>query len=204
MKRSREMHPGSILKIRDELVKKFRYLVRTRAESIGMSTGEFQDWIDGFVGEGIAVALNHYDEWDEKRGDFLYWAFMKTRYLIREDFARLKRQTQNDHVFGEIQELRQQTHDHDPSKQLVIRQKLEEIFEDLTDKQGEALILHHLLGYSVKEIHELTGQAISTLYGLMHRGMKKARRNPIYDWEKRPRPQPKTEPTDQDENEDIA
>jgi RNA polymerase sigma factor (sigma-70 family) len=202
MKRSREMRPDSILKIRDELVKKFRFLVRTRAESIGMPIGEFQDWIDGFVGEGIAVALNHDGEWDEERGDLLYWAFMKTRYLIRKDFARMKRQMRTDHAFGELQDDRQQTRNNDPSRQLLIRQQLVAIFEDITDKQGEALILHHLLGYSVKDIHRLTGQPKKTLYTLIRRGLKGARKRHSPEW--RRQPQPKTEPTNQDKNEDIA
>lgn len=202
MNRSREVPPEHIIEIRNKLVKRFRFLNRTRAESIGMPRKEFRDWIDELVGEGIALAMNQRDEWDEQKGDLLCWAFLKTRYLIRRDFVRMKRQTKTDQAFGEIQESRQQT-DRNLSRQSRIQQQLFEIFEDLTDKQGKALILHHLLGYSVKEIQTLTGQPEQTLYSLIRRGRKRAHRNHP-DWSRRPRQKANPLTPNQNGTEDTA
>jgi RNA polymerase sigma factor (sigma-70 family) len=168
------MRSGSIRSVRDQLVRRFRSQVRLRAKTAGLPPCDFEDWVRELVGEGIALALNQIDKWDPERGDFLYWAYLKTKCLIRNDLIRLKARKRfcSEALEPEMRDHRQK---HDPQKRGMIQQQLHEIFQGLTEDQGKALVLRHLLDLSVKEIEALTGRPSSTIYTLLSRAGKKAR-----------------------------
>jgi RNA polymerase sigma factor (sigma-70 family) len=178
------MRSQSIDQLRDALTKRFERLVCTRAKATGMCICEFREWIDELVGEGIAVALNDIDKWDETRGNFLYWAFLKTRCLVNKDLE--KRQSRLRTV--RLQETTiDQRESNDPERDFLLREQLKEIFEILTRKQKQALILRHLMGMSIKELESMTGRSDVSLRSLLQRGKKKAQELRANDWRELPR-----------------
>lgn len=187
MKRSRPRSSRSIAEIRDSLVKRFKFLVRVRAVATGMQISEFQEWVDGLVGEGIAVALGDIDKWEETRGDFLYWAFLKTRNLVTRDLRKMKARVLTTHY--DESELVNQGQDHDPSKRLIIQEQLQAILNLLTKSQSEALVLRYLANLSVQEMQEFTGRTDVSIYSLLQRAKQKARKS-VTDWKDLPRPGP--------------
>jgi RNA polymerase sigma factor (sigma-70 family) len=180
MKRSRPMGDDSIGNIRDTLTKHFQRLVHSRARAIGMPVGEFREWVDALVGEGIAVALRDIDKWDETRGDFLCWAFLKTRSLFNRDLRKRRNRVQTVELI-DLPTVEHRQH-HDPPKRLQVKEQLKEIFEALTTNQGEALILRYLLGFTPKEMEALTGRPGVNIYALLKRAKKRARTSQSEAW----------------------
>jgi RNA polymerase sigma factor (sigma-70 family) len=60
---------------------------------------------------------------------------------------------------------------------IAMREQLLELFGSLSADQTNALILHYLLGYSVKEIADITGKPDATVYTLLLRGRKRLNRD---------------------------
>lgn len=193
MDRSRPMREESIGEIRDTLNKRFQRLVRARAKATGMCVSEFREWVDELVGEGIALALSDIDKWDETKGDFLYWAFLKTRNLMNEELRKRGTRPTRDHSIETttIQDNRQR---HDPQKRLQVKEQLKEIFQLLTRDQGEALVFRHLIGIPVKEMEALTGRPGFTIYSLLRRAKERSQKFKLKhettkpDWRQLPRP----------------
>lgn len=193
MDSSRTVRTSSIGRIRDTLTKRFQRLVHARAKATGMCLREFREWVEELVGEGIAVALSEIDQWDETKEDFFYWAFLKTRTLIHRDLE--KRNNQLETVLLTETTTKDARRRHDPEKEYLVKEQLQEIFRLLTREQGEALILRFLIGMKPKEMEALTGRSVTSIYSLLQRGKKKvetdcstARRGLQSDWRDLPRP----------------
>ncbi len=164
MKRSRPVLNESIGEIRDSLSKRFQYLVRTRAKATGMCLHEFREWVDEIVGEGIAVALKDIDKWDETRGDFLYWAFLKTRRLIQKALREERNQVETVEFFEVT--TRNQRQRQNPQQQLQVKEQLKEILELLTRNERDSVILRYLHGFSVKEVESLVVRQLKVPVGV--------------------------------------
>lgn len=177
MSSTRTVRSGSIRRVRDKLVVRFRERVRERALSCGIPPTQFRDWVDEVVGEGISVALKSLDLWDEERGDFLTWAYLKTTTLIRDELRREKRRYEHYDRLGQgrIGEIPSDLPD--IVTKIAMREQLLELFGSLSADQTNALILHYLLGYSVKEIADITGKPDATVYTLLLRGRKRLNRD---------------------------
>lgn len=173
MSTPRLVRSGSIRRVRDTLVVRFQEKVRLRALASGIPPDLFRDWVDEVVGEGIVVALSHLDQWDGERGDFLTWAQLKTKTLIRDELRKerqhFERRDKNSHFL--VEGL--------PSKMLdtpyrvEMKEQLLEIFESVSRDQAKALMLYYLLGYTVKEIASITGKPGATVYTLLRRGRER-------------------------------
>lgn len=173
MSSTRRVRSGSIRRVRDVLVVKFRARVRERALFCGIPPEQFHDWVDEVVGEGIVMALSHLDRWDEERGDFLTWAQLKTTTLIREELRRERKHFEKRHDRSHLLVGELPCKMPDASKRLEMREQLLELFESLSQDQAAALMLYYLLGYSVKEIAAITGKPGATVYTLLGRGRKR-------------------------------
>ena len=173
MSAARLVRSGSIRRVRDTLVVKFRENVRVRALSCGIPPGVFRDWVDGVVGEGIAVALSHLDRWDEERGDFLTWAHLKTTTLIRDELRKERQHFERRDTRSHLVTEKLCSRSLDPLRILAMREQLLAVFEKLPKDQANAVMLYYLLGYSVKEIASLTGKPNATVYTLLRRGRER-------------------------------
>lgn len=169
---------GSLLRVRDSLTRRFRCSLKTRALMSGISLNEFQDWVEelDFVtliacGEGIAVTQNRIDSWDAERGDFLYWAFLKTRAVVSQELRKRNRRVKT----VELREF-DLSSGQDPAKKVVVREQLKEVLNGLNRKQGEALVLRYLMGFSVKDLERMTGRSGVSIYSLLQRAKGKARK----------------------------
>ena len=163
----------SIPRIRRELVARFEKLVRTRALALGIGTVDFRDWVDGMVGEGIAIAIVEQEKWDPKKGDFLHWSFLKTRGLVRKEIRAEERYRKV------IDKLKRLAHTEDsPDRmldQLVLREELVSILSELTREQRKGLALYYLTGMSVKTLSNILGKQPKTVYVMLERARAKAR-----------------------------
>lgn len=152
----------------------FRQRVRHRALACGIQPEQFGDWVDEVVGEGIGVALSHLDKWDESRGDFLVWAQLKTRTLIRDELRKeRKHYERRTTLTSETEGGLPSSNRPDIAHTILMREELLEIFHSLSDSQARALALYYLMGYSVKEIASITGKPGATVYTLLRRGRQR-------------------------------
>jgi len=168
------MRSSSIGKIRDSLTGRFGKLVKSRARAAGMNYREFREWVDEIVGEGIAVALADHEAWDHTRGDFLQWAFLKTQSLIREELRTMNRLDTIPLDYSRLSATASKALD--PARKYEVKAHLQEILENLTDDQRDAVLFRHLLDLKPKEIQRLTGQSYKSVASLLSRGLKKAAR----------------------------
>ena len=172
MKPNPPMRSSSIGKIRDSLTGRFGKLVKSRARAAGLNYREFREWVDEIVGEGIAVALADHEAWDHTRGDFLQWAYLKTQALIREELRTMNRldTVPLDHL--RLSTTASQAVD--PAKKYEVKSHLQEILDQLTTNQRDAVIFRYLLGLKPKDIQRLTGQSYDSVSSLLSRGLRKA------------------------------
>ena len=178
------MRPSSIGKVRDSLVARFEMLVRRRALDAGLPPSEFREWVLGIVGEGVSLALRDINAWDETRAGFLTWAFLKTRNLVNKELRQLRNQVRVAYLETDPPDDRRY---HDLYKREEQREQLRHILDQLTPTQRDAVILKHLLGYSVTEIKELTGRTEVSLYSLLQRAHQRVKAVTT-DWQELPRP----------------
>lgn len=178
------MHSGSIGRVRDSLVARFEKLIRRRALQAGLPPSEFREWVLEIVGEGVALALRDIDKWDAEKGDFLTWAFLKTRNLVNKELREIRSQVKPAYLETDPRGDRRY---HDLYKREEQREHLRSVLDQLTKKQRDAVILKHLLGYSIREIKELTGRTEVSLYSLLQRAQKRVRAVTT-NWQELPRP----------------
>lgn len=158
----------SIPRIRRELISRFEGLVRTRATALGISIVEFRDWVDGIVGEGIAIAIAQNKKWDPTKGDFLYWCFLKTRSLVRTELNNEQRYRKAIERLKEEAMLEESRSDND------LRAELTQILGQLTQEQQKALALYYLSGMTVNNLAEILNKKPEAVYGLLRRARHKA------------------------------
>ena len=162
----------SIPRIRRELIGRFEGLVRTRARALGIGLDEFGGWVNGVVGEGIAIAIAEQNKWDPEKGDFLHWAFLKTRSLIKRE---LKQRERYRRAIEACKLDIRETGVPLPEHHFLVREELVEILMQLTLNQQKALVLYYLNGMTVATLSEILGKPPKTVYSLLDRARSKAR-----------------------------
>ncbi len=112
---------------------------------------------------------------DGFRGDasLRHWARCVATRAVLKHRARLRRSQAREAVLDSADEpdtrLTSDTDEHLP-------RSLREYLAELPPEQGEALVLHHALGYSIPEIAELTEVSPNTVKGRLRLGTKELRR----------------------------
>lgn len=143
------------------------------AASFGIRGREFADWSESVAGEGVALAINAIDGWDEERGTFLKFAILKTRMVVRRELNRQSKCLKAQHELE--QELLVPAAFEDDFKAFLVRDELNGILKHLNSLHKEILGLHYLAGYSPEEISELLGRNKSAIQRMLSRAREKAR-----------------------------
>jgi RNA polymerase sigma factor (sigma-70 family) len=160
----------SIPRIRRELVARFEGLVRTRARALAIGPDEFGAWVKEVVGEGIALAIARQDKWNREKGDFLHWAFLQTRSLVKNELRQQERHQKAvqacERAFTEPKTSF--------SERLLLHLELVDILKQLNVTEQKALVLYYLQGLTVATLSEILGKRPKTVYGLLNRARRKA------------------------------
>lgn len=162
----------SIPRIRRELICRFESLVRTRAHALGIGPEEFGDWVKGIVGEGITIAIVRQEKWNPEKGDFLHWAFLQTRNLLKKELRQEERHLKAVMAIVEKREISNKK----PHfvETIALRDELLGILKQLTEDQQRALVLYYLNGMTVAKLADFLGKPPKFVYGLLQKARKKA------------------------------
>ena len=166
------MTDATLTRIRQVLLARLeKKVVMTWAPALGIGASSVRDWIDGIVGEGIAVAIAQQDKWDPEKGDFLHWAFLKAQAVFRKEMRRESRYQKAQQTLRRLAPLSEAYQNLD-----AIHDDLLEVLEQLPFEHKQALVLFYLHGISLETLSELLGKPEKTVYGLLSRARSKARK----------------------------
>ena len=143
------------------------------AASCGIRGREFQDWCESVAGEGVTVAINSIDAWDEERGTFLKFAILKTRTVVRRELNTEMKGLKAQHELE--QELLVPAAFEGDFKAFLVRDELNGILRHLKSHHKEILALHYLVGFSGNEISEILGLNTTAVHMMLSRAREKAR-----------------------------
>jgi RNA polymerase sigma factor (sigma-70 family) len=154
------------------LRKRIRKAYIRSCKRLGWCENDCTDWIEEVCGEGLALAYDQRDQWDEERGGFTQWAYLKTRELARWELQRHQR-TQS---FEEPLLVCEETPCYRNSLgEYLLKDELKGLLQDLTPDQKAAFGLYYVAEFEVPRIALLIGCSPKTVYTLLDRGRKKAR-----------------------------
>lgn len=169
------MQDDSLLRVRRVLLARLEVLVLAWAPALGIGVESLRDWVDGIVGEGIAVAISQEAKWDPEKGDFLHWAFLKAKRILRKE---LKCESRYRRAMQSLQAMVPTT---DPpitrSNLDTLRDELLEVLEQLPLEHQQALVLYYLNGMTVDRLAEVLGKKTTdAVYALLSRARKRAQK----------------------------
>lgn len=88
------------------------------------------------------------------------------RVLVRECYKQAHRERRRIEVEGQVRPI---AHDGDPSQQSLLNDQLERGFAQLSLEHRAVLVLHHHLGYTIREIAEALGLPAGTVKSRLSR-----------------------------------
>ena len=166
------MTDGTLTRIRQVLLARLeRKVVTTWAPALGIGAKSVRDWMDGIVCEGIAVAIAEQHKWDPAKGDFLHWAFLKAQAVLRKEMRRENRYQKAQQNLRRLAPLSEGHQNLD-----AVHEDLLEVLEQLPLEHKQAMVLFYLHGMTMETLSELLGKSPNTVYGLLGRARKKARK----------------------------
>ena len=161
----------SISRIRQVLLAKLEALVFLWAPALGIGPESLRDWIDGIVGEGIAMAIAQQSKWKPDKGDFLHWAFLKTKRLLRKELKCESRFRKARQALQEMAPLGNSRRNAD-----ALRDDLLEVLEQLPLEHQQALVLFYLHGMKADRLAEVLEKTPDAAYALLARARNKAQK----------------------------
>jgi RNA polymerase sigma-70 factor (ECF subfamily) len=88
------------------------------------------------------------------------------RVLVRECYKQAHRERRRVEVEGQVRPI---TRDTDPSQRSVVNDQLERGFSRLSMEHRTVLVLHHHLGYTIREIADALGLPVGTVKSRLSR-----------------------------------
>jgi RNA polymerase sigma-70 factor, ECF subfamily len=155
--------------------KKFnKYYKKTMPQVFGfvyLRIGQNQAITEDIVSEIFLKAIEHFDQFDEKKGSFKSWIFKITRNHLADHYKSPKNKTKKD-----LEEIANKIKNDLDSKEIAAkeleREEILSIINTLKEDKQELIALRYYSGYSFKEISELTGENENKTRVKVHRILK--------------------------------
>lgn len=143
--------------------------------SLRWSSHQIQDWMEQSCVDGLMAASANLDKWDSEKGDFFLWCYLKARTFARDRL----RKAEKENVFLDSLAAAPTEASYNPIGEYQADESMMVAFSQLSLDQQEALALYHLADIDVASIARILDCEVKTVYTIMDRGRKKARK--IYE-----------------------